>query len=302
MSPSGGSLPLTALRAFEAAARLESFKDAAAELGVSATTVSNLIRRLERDWGCLLFLRRTRQVILTDTGLSLSQVVRRSFDAIGQEIEQHVTASRRSVAIAVGPILGARWLAPRLGRFRTAFPHLTLTLQHRSRITSATDMATPIAVDWGHGEWPGLEAEPLFPIRYAPVASPALAGSLKSPADLAGLPVLHQQDRSEWAAWLTLAGVPRLRFGGEVIMTDSNMIIHAALASQGVALGIFPFIADELAAGRLVRPFAQALAPARSYHLVTRPGARSRPEIAAVCDWMIAEARDFVAAHAELAA
>ena len=121
-------LPLTALRVFEAAARLGSFKDAAVELGVSTTTVSNLIRKLEHDWGCLLFIRRTRHVVLTDTGLSLSGVVRNAFDAIGREINMHVAASRQSVAIAVGPIFGARWLAPRLRRFNAAFQHIILTL------------------------------------------------------------------------------------------------------------------------------------------------------------------------------
>jgi LysR family transcriptional regulator, glycine cleavage system transcriptional activator len=294
------ALPLNALRTFEAAARLESFKDAAAELGVSTTTVSNLIRALERDWGCLLFIRRTRQVILTDTGLSLSRVVRDALHAISREIEQHVTASRQMVAIAVGPIFGTRWLAARLQAFTAVFPHLTLTLQHRARITSATDMPTPIAVDWGLGDWPGLDAEPLFPIRYTAVAAPALAAGLREPIDLAGLPVLHQHDRSEWNAWLNQAGVPGLRFGPETIITDSNIVTHAALAGQGVALGILPFVQDDIDAGRLVRLFPQTLAPSRTYHLVTRPGARRRPEIAAVCDWLLREAAAYRAEHKDL--
>ncbi len=283
-------LPLTALRVFEAAARLGSFKDAAVELGVSTTTVSNLIRKLEHDWGCLLFIRRTRHVVLTDTGLSLSGVVRNAFDAIGREINMHVAASRQSVAIAVGPIFGARWLAPRLRRFNAAFPHITLTLQHRSRITGPSDMPTPIAVDWGYGDWPGLESEVLFNVRYAPVLSPALAKGISTPGDLGQLPVLHQHDRSEWAAWLSRAGVAGLRFASETIILDSNTVTQAAIAGQGVALGIFPFVTDEIAAGRLVRPFTTDLLPTRSYHLVTRPGARQRPEIAAVCTWLLAEA------------
>jgi LysR family glycine cleavage system transcriptional activator len=287
-------LPLTALRVFEVAARLGSFKEAALELGVSTTTVSNLIRKLEHDWGCLLFIRRTRQVVLTDTGLSLSGVVRQAFDAIGREINLHVAASRQSVAIAVGPIFGARWLAPRLRRFNASFPHITLTLQHRSRITGPSDMPTPIAVDWGHGDWPGLESEPLFKVTYAPVLSPALAEGIATPRDLARLPVLHQHDRSEWTAWLECAGAPGLRFAAETIILDSNIVTQAAIAGQGVALGIFPFVTDELTAGRLVRPFAIDLLPTRSYHMVTRPGARQRPEIAAVCTWLLAEAATYV--------
>lgn len=292
MLDQGGRLPLTALRVFEAAARLESFKDAAAALGISTTTVSNLIRGLERDWGCLLFNRRTRQVVLTDTGLSLASVVRGAFEAIEHEIDQHVAASRRTVAIAVGPIFGARWLAPRLTRFQAAFPHISLVLQHRSRITSPTDMPTPIAVDWGYGEWTGLEAEMLFRIRYAPVMSPALAGTIRRPADLATLPVLHQHDRTEWAAWCGLAGVPNLTFPRETVILDTNIVAAAAIAGQGVALGNFPFAEQDVAAGRLVKPFDLELIPRRAYHLVLRPGARRRPEIAAVADWIIAEAAE----------
>ncbi len=297
-----GRLPLTALRVFEAAARLGSFKEAASELGVSTTTVSNLIRKLERDWGCLLFIRRTRQVMLTDTGLSLSSVVRGAFDAIGREIDMHVAASRQSVSIAVGPIFGARWLAPRLGRFNAAFPHITLTLQHRSRITGPTDMPTPIAVDWGYGDWPGLESEPLFKVRYAPVLSPALARGIVTPSDLGRLPVLHQHDRSEWAAWLDRVGVHGLRFAAETIILDSNTVTQAAIAGQGVALGIFPFVNDEIRDGRLVRPFATDLVPTRSYHMVTRPSARQRPEIAAVCNWLLAEAAEYDTAQEAQAA
>ena len=293
MNQGSSRLPLTALRVFEAAARLESFKDAALELGVSTTTVSNLIRQLEHDWACLLFIRRTRQVVLTDTGLSLSRVVRKSFDAIGREIDQHVAASRQTVPIAVGPIFGARWLAPRLGRFHQAFPNITLMLQHRSRITSPVDMPTPIAVDWGHGDWPGLEAEFLFQVRYSPVLSPSLARGVASPRDLAGMRVLHQQDRSEWNGWLALVGTESLAFTGETIIVDSNIVTQAAIAGQGVALGIFPFVQDEVDAGRLIKPFAFDLVPTRSYHLVTRPGARRRPEIAAVCDWLLAQAADY---------
>ena len=292
MSPAR-RLPLGALRIFEAAARLESFKDAAAELGVSATTVSNQIRALERSWGCRLFERRTRQVVLTDTGLSLSRVIRQSFDAIAREIDMHVAGSRLAVSLAVGPVFGAQWMAPRLSAFRRALPRIDLSLLHHARITGPATMPTPIAVDWGTGDWPGLEAEFLFRVRYAPVLSPALAqeaGPLAAPGDLARMPVLYQHDRSEWAAWLDLAGAPALRFAAETIIDDTNIVIQAAIAGQGVALGTFPFVQADIDAGRLVKPFAQELAPLRSYYLLVRPGARRRPEVAAVCDWLAREA------------
>lgn len=298
-------LPLNALRTFEVAARLESFKDAAEELGVSATTVSNQIRMLERDWNLLLFVRKTRQVVLTEAGQSLARVVQSSFDAIARELDSRVFASRSAVSIAVGAIFGARWLTPRLSRFRRDLPRIDLSVQRSHRFTGPADMPTAIAVDWGHCDWPGLEAQRLIDIRYAPVLSPSLAksaGALKHPADLARLPILHQQERVEWTAWLGMAGAGDVKLGDETIIDDSNMALQAAIDGQGVVLGIFPFVQGEVDAGRLIRPFEQELTPARSYYLLTKPGARRRPEIAATCDWLLKEAAAYRAADAGSAA
>ncbi|MEZ5843794.1 MAG: LysR substrate-binding domain-containing protein [Hyphomicrobiaceae bacterium] len=287
-------LPLTALRTFEAAARLESFKDAAEELGVSATTVSNQIRSLERDWNCQLFIRKTRQVLLTDSGRSLAHVVKRAFDSIEREVAQHTTIAKRRVALSVGPIFAARWLMPRLKLLRRAHPDIELTLHHGPRITSVGMMSTPIAVDWGHGEWAGLDAEKLLDIVYSPVASPGLiheAGAVTRPKDLARLPVIHQHDRSEWSAWLALAGVAKLRFASETVILDSNVVTQAAMDGQGVALGIFPFIQDEVDAGRLLKLFDIDLSPTRSYFVLTRPGSGQSREVETVRKWLIDEAR-----------
>src|SRR6056297_2761786 len=106
---------MTALRTFEVAARRLSFKDAAEELHVSATTVSNQIRQLEADWNCKLFIRKTRAVVLTDEGRSLARVLTRAFDDIRAEAEIHMNPARKTVTLAVGPIFGSRWLVPRLG-------------------------------------------------------------------------------------------------------------------------------------------------------------------------------------------
>lgn len=293
-------LPLTALRTFEAAARLESFKDAADELGVSATTVSNQIRELERDWDCKLFVRKTRQVVLTDTGRSLSAVVRRSFEAIAREVEVHTARAKRRVSLAVGPIYGARFLMPRLGRFRAAHPDIELVIHHGPRITGVNTLNTAIAVDWGHGDWSGLDAQRLLEITYSPVLSPALAadvGGIRRPKDLARLPVIHQHDRSEWAAWLALARVPNLAFTAETVILDSNVVTQAAIDGQGVALGIFPFIKEEVDRGRLVKPFDIDLSPTRAYYVLTRSGATRSREIAVVRDWLISESRLYEREH-----
>jgi LysR family glycine cleavage system transcriptional activator len=286
-------LPLTALRIFEVAARLQSFKQAAEELNVTPATVSNQVRRLERDWDCLLFIRKPRQLLLTDAGRSLAQVVSRSFDDIRTEIDTHIARLNKTITLAVGPIFASRWLIPRLNRFRRQHPGIELVLHHGPRISAVQDMITDVAVDWGTGGWSGLEFTHLMNILYLPVLSPALArakGGLDKPADLARFTILHQHDRSEWRAWLASARVSQLDFVDETIIADANVAVQAAIDGQGVALGTFPFIQSDLDSGRLICPLDIALEPTRCYHLLTRPGARKNVEIESVCAWLANEA------------
>ena len=287
------NLPLAALRTFESAARHLSFKQAAEELCVSATTVSNQIRRLEQELGCKLFIRRTRAVVLTDAGRSLSRVLSRSLEDIRLEVETHMRARRKSVSLAVGPIFGSRWMIPRLDRFGEDLPGIDIELRNSPRITDASMMTADIAIDWGIGQWVGLENTPLFEIVYSPVLSPALAerlGMPTRPEEVARFPVIHQQDRHEWQEWLKVAGCAGMPLTDKATIVDTNVVIQAAIAGQGMALGIFPFCQSEVDSGRLIKPFDIDLTPTRSFHLLTRPGARQRREIDEVCKWMIKEA------------
>lgn len=290
-------LPLTALRTFEVAARRLSFKDAADELCVSATTVSNQIRQLERDWNCLLFVRKTRQVVLTDKGQTLARVLTSAFDDIHSAIESHLPQSRKVVTLAVGPIFASRWLIPRLHRFRQKHPDIELVLHNSPRISGASELAVTAAVDWGTGEWAGLDVHPLFGVTYSPVLSPALLerfGNLDQPSDLIRFPVIHQYDRSEWQTWLSAVGLPNLMPLNETTIVDSNVVLQAAIDGQAVVLGSFPLVDKEIADGRLLRPFSTDIWPQRSFHLLTKPGTKELPELLAVCNWLEAEALEFV--------
>ncbi len=285
-------LPLTALRSFEAAARLLSFKAAAEELRVTPTSVSNQIRQLESDWGCPLFIRHTRRVVLTDAGRSLSRVLSRAFDDIRAEVDAHITTNRKTVTLAIGPIFGSRWLIPRLSRFYRLHPTIELVLHNSPRITSAEQLISMVGVDWGTGEWSGLECKRLFDVYYLPTLSPALMkerGGLRRPAELARFPIIHQWDREEWNAWSRLVGLSDLKSPQETTMRDSNLVLQAALDGHGVIMGTFPFLSNEVEAGRLVCPFDTVLHPARAYHLIHRPGARVLPEVQAVCNWIESE-------------
>lgn len=293
MKSSQQRLPLTALRSFEAAARLLSFKAAAEELLVTPTSVSNQIRQLEADWGCLLFVRKTRKVYLTDAGRSLSRVMSRAFDDIRAEVQTHIASNRKTVTLAVGPIFGTRWLIPRLGKFYQRNPNIELVLHHSPRITNVEQLVATIAVDWGTGDWQGLDAKRVLDVVYRPALSPALLaerGGIVEPADLERYPIIHQWDREEWRAWLKLVGLTHLNFARETVSRDSNLALQAAIEGQGVVMGTFPFVNGEIESGRLICPFETELHPARGYYLLSRPGARSVPAVKAVCEWIEAEA------------
>ncbi|MEY3124196.1 MAG: transcriptional regulator GcvA, partial [Pseudomonadota bacterium] len=171
-------LPLTALRAFEAAARSLSFKVAAAELGVTPASVSNQIRQLEKSWACLLFVRKTRQLELTAQGHALFTVVAQAFSGLSQGIEAldftGYSAGVKQVTLAVGPLFGARWLAPRLGHWYAQHPQYVLALHQAEPIRHAHQLQTTAAIAWGDGHWPGLHAQRLLDCWFAPVLSPAL--------------------------------------------------------------------------------------------------------------------------------
>ena len=200
----------------------------------------------------------------------------------------------KTVTLAVGPIFAARWLIPRLNRFRRRHPDIELVLQHGPRITGVENINADMAVDWGEGYWEGLVSTRLLDVHYLPALSPLLAkesGGLSKPSDLARFTILHNTDRSEWNDWLQLADIPDLKFADEAVIVDSNVILQAALDGQGVALGTFPFVQAEVDNGRLICPLNISLKPSRSYYLLTRPAGRKQMEIATVYDWLIREAR-----------
>ncbi len=293
MSVSTRRLPLTALRTFEAAARHLSFKDAAEELCVSATTVSNQIRQLEKDCGFRLFDRHTRAVTLTDTGRSLANVLTGAFDDIRAELELHLASQPKTVTIAVGPIFGSRWLGPRLSQFGREHPGIDLVVHHGTRITGAEQLVTDLVVDWGTGVWHDLDATKLLDARYSPVISPEVSaemGPITEPAQLAGLTIIHQHDRSEWRNWFALAGCPDLKIKNEIVVVDSNMVQRAVKDGQGAALGVFPFMDAEVRKGQMVKPFDIDLAPSRAFFLLCRRGALSKKSIRTVHDWIVSQA------------
>jgi LysR family glycine cleavage system transcriptional activator len=278
---------LNGIKAFEAAARSGSFSAAGAELNVSAAAVSRMVHLLEARLGVALFERKANRLAMTPAGRAYQSGLTPIFDALASLTAQ-VTApsSVRALTIGVGPTFAMRWFIPRLADFRAVEPDIDV------RITTG-GAAAPFGDDWscgiklGDGDWPGLVAEPLFAGDLVPVCAPRLAAQLKRPGDLRGpglLRVAHSPD--DWPLWLNAAGVARLTARGQEFQFYGQAL-QAAVDGLGVAMGIRPYIDDDLAAGRLVAPFALTVPKGMRWYLVYRSFQTGQRDFAAFRRWIM---------------
>jgi len=285
--------PLSALRAFEAAARHGSFKQAAGELAVTPTAISHQIRALEAHVGLVLFERRTRQVVLTDAGARLYPVLRDGFDAFADVIER-LTRHRRRAQVTISATIAftARWLVPRVTAFRALHPDIDLQLQASDEVVNLDAAGVDIAIRYGAGPYPGFSVIPLFSDRFAPVFNPMV--KIGSIHDIAHQPLIDFQwrrrhpDNPTWTRWFAEAGLAEPTEPAQLRFSDESHAIQAAVAGQGVALASLALVRDELAAGHLVQPFGPAIAGFR-HHLLTREGELDGGVIA-VLEWLRREA------------
>lgn len=276
------------MRSFEAAARHLSFKQAAEELYVTPTAISHQVKALETQLGCRLFERRVRQVELTRQGQELYVTLRRAFADIDACIERiRGMGAREVVTLGLGPIIGARWLAPRLGDFWERHGDIDLRLHHTAFPLMHNVNQFDLAIAWGDGHWPSLEVQPFTRIEVTPVMSPQLQLPA-NPAELLRYPLVHQRDRHGWRQWLEAAGVetPEASFG--TIVDDANLVLQTALNGQGVVLGVLPFVEEDIREGRLVRPFDLVIDPGHAYYLIYHRQQLEKPAVRAVRDWLLA--------------
>jgi LysR family transcriptional regulator, glycine cleavage system transcriptional activator len=278
---------LNGIKAFEAAARGGSFAAAGAELSVSPAAISRMVHLLEERLGVALFERKANRLVTTAAGRAYQSGLTPIFDALASLTAQ-VTASTsaRVLTIGVGPTFAMRWLIPRLSDFRREEPGIEV------RITTG-GAAAPFGDDWscgitlGDGEWPGLAAEPLFAADLVPVCAPRLARELKRPADLRGSSLLRVAHATEdWPLWLKAAGIARLSARGTEFQFYGQAL-QAAVDGLGIAMGIRPYIDDDLAAGRLVAPFALSVPNGMRWYLVYRGFQSEQRDFIAFRRWII---------------
>jgi LysR family transcriptional regulator, glycine cleavage system transcriptional activator len=281
--------PLPALRSFEAAARLESFSRAADELHVTHGAVSHQVRALEEFLGARLFARNGRRVALTADGRVFADRVRAALRDIGEaanSLRRPGRANRLTVSLV--PSFAARWLMPRLGRFMAAHPDITVNVHASLALVDFERDEIDLAIRFGSGDWPRVEAEKFMDDEYFPVASPGFnRGRLPSrPVELAQFRLMTSDDEP-WTPWFKAAGVKLAEPEGP-IFSDSSMVVQAAIDGRGIALVRRSITEGALAAGSLVRLFEIAIPAPGSYYLV-RPKGPAPQKVLAFRAWMLEE-------------
>ena len=293
--------PLGSLRAFEAAARHMSFKDAASELHVTPAAVSQQIKTLEDFCGIKLFRRLTRALVLTEAGQVALPQITLGLDQLAagyRLIKGH--GGIGPLVLSLPPSFATKWLVPRLGRFQERHPEIVVRIDATSRLVQFDAEGVDIGIRFGKGHYPGLTSHHLFPSRVIPVCSPDLPRSdrpLEKPADLSAFTLLHLRDSDApgtepvWDMWLRAAGVTGVdtRLGPQ--FSDYAMAIDAAVSGQGVGLVDATLAEAELKSGRLIQPFADVaeIEGEFCYYLVYPQGRGDDPRIKAFKAWIESE-------------
>lgn len=311
--PIARNAPLNALRAFEAAARHLSFKKAASELHVTAGAVSHQVKLLEDFLGVALFRRLTRALELTPEGQAMLPRVREGLDLLVAAVEGVRRADdATALTFMAPPAFTTQWLVPRLAAFTRANPAIELHLAGRSAMIDTRDhderMPAPedsaeglplVMVRFGTGHYPGMHVDHMFSAVYVPVCAPSLLkgrAPLRSPFDLRHYTLIHDDTITEegakpsWEDFLVEAGVRDVDAARGPHFSDASLAINAAIEGLGVALAMKPLVSEHVEEGRLAIPF-EIPAPTRySYYLVTHEHLLANPAVAALRQWVLAQA------------
>jgi len=283
--------PFFALRALEAAARHRSYSRAAQELAVTHGAVSQQIRRLEAELGARLFERRGNAMIPTPDAQRLAVEVARGLGVLKNAVADfHAAAVRDPLVVSLDPQFANRWLPTRLQRLLADPAGANLEVRVEERRADFTTDGVDMAVRYGAGRWDGVEAVHLFSETLVPVCSPEFLARhrLAAPADLLDVPLLHHGHRP-WSLWFQAFGLEAPRQQG-MLFEDSVMLLEAAAQGIGAALARSGLIEQDLQTGRLVRPFDAGVASELGFWIVWRADSRKLRRIAALRDWLLAEA------------
>ncbi len=304
--------PFAALRAFEAAARLGSFRKAADEMHVTPSAVSQQVKQLEAYLGVALFRRRPKALELTREGEAMLPKVREGFASFGAAMSEVMRAPLAGpVLVSAPPNFARRWLVPRLPRFSLAHPEIEVHLTSSAAMIDGRDAeppALPYRVDdesialirYGDGKYANMRVDRIFRASYVPVCSPKLmqgSHALRTPADLRHHTLIHddtvpeERGRPSWEQWLKLEGIEGIDAERGPHFSDGALAIEAAMDGMGITLALRLLVDGDVLAGRLVIPFDAPVPTGYGYYLLTPDGPDMPGSMSAFRTWLIAEAR-----------
>lgn len=283
---------LMALRAFEAAARHQSFSRAADETHVTHGAVSHQVRALEQDLGVALFTRHGKRLTITPQGTRYAQVVRNAL----QDIADATAALReekrqKRLTVSAVPSLAARWLAPRLGKFIDQNPDTELVLQTGGQLHDLVRDGIDVGIRFGTGQYPGLVVEKLMGDWYYPVVSPGYNGGRLPTVPQQLKPAQLLRSTEPWLPWFQAAGLDLVEPTGGVRFQDLTMLIRSAMDREGIALVRHLVVAQDISAGKLVRLFDIAVKSPWDYWLACPPDALHKPQVQAFRQWLLEEVK-----------
>ncbi len=293
--------PLTAFRAFDAAARHMSFAQAAAELHVTPAALSFQIKSLEDHLGSPLFYRLNRAVELTEAGRVLAPGAAEGFAALraAWRSAQRVVDSA-TLTVTAGPAFTAKWLAPRLFAFAQAHPEVELRFSATLKILDFNHDDIDAAIRFGMGgDNPDLFAHRLIDEWVTPMMHPSLVEKYPTPDSLLSAPLLHQDDimvfkpAFTWPTWFKAAGIETGELSG-ARFSQADHAVDAAAAGAGVVLGRISLTEKDLREGRLVAPFDLAVTTEAHYSFVCPATGVARPQVQAFLDWVKEQAKDII--------
>jgi LysR family glycine cleavage system transcriptional activator len=292
--------PLPPLRLFEAAARHESFRLAAEELGLTASAVSHGIDSLEKWLGVELFRRRPRGVTLTPAGRHLLPYVSEglSMIALGAQRLPGRRAERR-VVLSVAPTFAQRFLVPRLPKFRALHPGIRISIDTSHRQALFPMEGVDLSIRMGKGVWPGVKSDLMFRERLVPVASSAYLASLSRCGQIDWSKATYLRMTSleyDWNAWIEAAGA-KIEIVDDLNFDTAMLASEAASAGLGIAIGRIPLILSDLKAGALVMADARIVDIETGYWLVGPSGQETRPAIQLFRRWLLDEAKRYRIEH-----
>jgi LysR family glycine cleavage system transcriptional activator len=278
------------LRAFDAVARLGSVTRAAQELNLTRSAVSHQLRFLEDELGFALIEREGRGVILTSRGEAYAREVRKALQTLSDaRIRSADSALTGRLVISCAPGFASFWLCAEIGAFQSQHPQARISVVTPKRFDDVSAAGIDVFIAFGRDEWGGKWFEMLASLHNTPVCSPSLinaCGGLAEPNDIAKATLLHLSDHGDWTQWLMAAGAHDVDPAQGIVFSDMHLVIAAALAGQGIAIGDPIIAGGALSAGRLVRPFPLAIRAPSSYYLVTDRGRMKQPLVRAFRAWI----------------